>query len=120
MASGESSVECHTVSPAEDLGEGFAKASDVAEDAVFAALAELDGLGGLADALLVFQQTGTENGHEALMTVHGMLEGSKAVALELEVTGFGVGRFSDPGGGGTDFKDGAVIEAADPRRWAKR
>jgi len=80
------------IGPAEDLGERITEAGgDAAEDAVLAALAEFDGLGGLADFLLVFEQAGTEDGHLPFGTVHGAFKGGEAVAVELEETGSSAG-----------------------------
>ena len=87
---------------------------DAAENAILATLAQLDGLSGLADFLLVFEQARAENGHEAFNAVHGTLEGGEAVTVEFEEAGGSVGGIGDPGSAGANFETGRTLEAADP------
>jgi type I restriction-modification system DNA methylase subunit len=56
----------------------------------------LDGSGGFTDALLGFQHSRAENGHELLVTIHRPLEGGQTLTVEFEIASRGAGRFGEP------------------------
>ena len=109
------------INPAQNLRQRRADAQgNRVQDAVLAALAQLDGRGRLPHPLLGFQHPRAQHGHHLLFAVHRPLKSRQPLARELQIARRGPGRLRLPGRAAANPQRRILVEAADIGRRQRR